>query len=456
MRLLTRDEVESRFPSDNDKPPEPRQRVSHRGATVWTCSNWKTAVFSAIFPKKLQSGKGAVIVASVIFLLGVTGIVTSTIFTGMVFVAAAKYLIARGRRKQQVFDFLPPVSILKPLHGSPAYLEECLEGYFNLDYPAYELLFCARRPDDAGLALAAKLALRYPKIPVTILYSGEPPWMNARCYSMHLMAQAARYDLLVATDADIPVGPEYLREMVAPFRDPGVGAATCVYRGDAIDGGFGEGLEALGMSVEMTSGVLVAQMLEGVRFTLGPSSAVRKSSLERIGGFERLGGYAADDYMLGYLVAEAGETVALSDHIVNHLILRSSFLKSISHQLSWMRSTRFSRPRGHFGTSLTFSTPFGLLAFLGGALSHHAMWGAALFGFTLLLKIAQSTIVGGVVVGSKQSVREAFLYPLRDLIGFLLWAASYANNTLHWHGKIFELEPGGTMVLPGKRASAHQ
>jgi len=277
--------------------------------------------------------------------------------------------------------------------------------------------------------------------------------MNARCYSMHLMAEAARHELLVATDADIPVGPEYLREMIAPFRDPAVGAAFCIYRGDPIDGGFGEGLEALGMSVEMTSGVLVAEMLEGIRFTLGPSSAVRKSSLQRLGGFARLGGYAADDYMLGNLVAESGETVALSDHVVNHLILRSGFWKSIEHQLSWMRSTRFSRPKGHFGTALTFSVPFGLLALLGGIIAHHALWGAGLLGFTLLLKFAQSILVGGLVVRSRQAVLLASLFPLRDLIGFFLWAASYADNTLHWHGKVFELEPGGIMRWPASQTT---
>lgn len=372
----------------------------------------------------------------------------------MVFVAATRHLLAKHRKKLQTLDFAPPVSILKPLHGSPAYLEECLEDYFKLDYPQYELIFCARHPNDAGLAVAAKLASRYPEIPVTILHSGEPPWMNARCYSMHLMAQAAHYDLLVATDADIPAEPEYLREMVAPFRDQQVGASFCLYRGDPIDGGFGESLEALGMSVEMTSGVLVAGMLEGLRFTLGPSSAVRKSSLQRIGGFERLGSYAADDYMLGFLIAESGQTVALSGNVVNHLILRTSFWKSIGHQLSWMRSTRFSRPKGHFGTALTFSVPFGLIAFLGGVLAHRPLWGASLLAFTLLLKIAQSIVVGGMVVHSRQAVRQAILFPLRDLIGFLLWAASYANNELHWHGKIFELEPGGTMRWPVRQATA--
>jgi ceramide glucosyltransferase len=385
-----------------------------------------------------------------LLIFSMVGILTSTIFVVMGFIATWKYLIARGRRRRQAFDFTPPVSILKPLHGAPAYLEECLEGYFKLDYPEYELLFCARREEDAGLEVARKLAARYPRIPVKILHSGEPPWMNARCYSMHLMAASARHDLLVATDADIPVEPEYLREMVAPFRNPEVGAAFSLYRGIPIDGGFGETLEALGMSVEMTSGVLVAEMLEGVRFTLGPSSAVRKPTLKRIGGFERLGSYAADDYMLGFLVAEAGETVALSDHVVEHLILRSGFWKSIEHQLSWMRSTRFSRPMGHLGTVLTFSVPFGVLGLIGGILAHHALLGLALLVFTLLLKTVQSMVVGGQVVHSRLSVRLGFLYPLRDLIGFLLWAASYANNNLRWHGRIFELEPGGTIHLPGE------
>ncbi len=383
-----------------------------------------------------------------LLLLSVAGILTSTIFTLMAFVALWKYLSGRCQRRRQSIDFTPPVSILKPLHGSPPYLEECLEGYFRLDYPVYEVIFCARRADDAGLAVARKLSERYPRIPVTILNSGEPPWMNARCYSLHLMAKAAQHDLLVATDADIPVGTEYLRKMVSSFRDPQVGAAFCIYRGVAIDGGFGEALEALGMSVEMTSGVLVAAMLEGARFTLGPSSAVRKATLERIGSFERLGKYAADDYMLGFLVAETGETVALSDHIVEHLILRSGFWKTIEHQLSWMRSTRFSRPMGHLGTVLTFSVPYGLLGLLGGVLAGRPLLGLALFLFTVALKTAQSILVGGLAVGSRQAVLLSFLYPLRDLIGFFLWVASYWSNKLHWHGRVFELEAGGTIHLP--------
>jgi len=393
-------------------------------------------------------------VGYILLFLSSAGILTSTIFTLMVFVASWKYLRARRERRLQPLDFTPPVSILKPLHGAPAHLEECLEGYFKLDYPEYEILFCARRAEDAGLEIARKLAKRYPQIPVKILTSGEPLWINARCYSMHLMAEAAQYELLVATDADVPVGPEYLRTMVAPFRDPAVGASTCVYFGNPIDGGFGEQLEGLGMSVEMTSGVLVAAMLEGVRFTLGPSTAVRKAALKQIGGFARLAGYAADDYMLGYLLAEAGHNVVISDQVIDHLILRSGFRKSLEHQLSWMRSTRFSRPMGHLGTVLTFSVPYGLLGLIAGLLAGRPVLGVVLLTLTLVLKTAQSMVVGGLVVRSRPAVLLGYLYPLRDLMGFFLWAASYTSNKLQWHGRVFELETGGTMHLPGESSMA--
>jgi len=394
--------------------------------------------------------------AYILMFLSIFGLITSAVFTGMTLVATSKFLVARRHRRSLGFGYTPPVSVLKPLHGSPAHLEECLEGYFHLDYPEYELIFCARHADDAGLAIARKLADRYPHIPVTILNSGEPPWINARCYSMALMAHAARHELLVASDADVPARPEYLREMVAPFQQAKVGASTCIYRGDPIDGGFGEQLESLGMSVEMTSGVLVADMLEGVRFTLGPSIAVRKTSLERIGGFARLGIYAADDYMLGFLIAEAGETVVISDHVIDHLILRSGLRKSLEHQLSWMRSTRFSRPKGHFGTVLTFAVPFGILAWIAGILIHRPCLGVGLFLFTILTKMVQSIVVGGMVVHSKRAMWLSFLYPLRDLVGFFLWLASYSSNRLQWHGRVFELEPGGTIHLPGEEPHAQK
>jgi len=207
-------------------------------------------------------------------------------------------------------SFMPPVSLLKALHGAEPGLRDYLEGFFRPDYPEYEILFCARSETDAGLSVARELAARYPKIPVRILTSGEPPWPNARCYSLNQMKAAAKHDILVNTDCDVQVKADYLRAVVKPFRDERTGLVTCLHRGVAAQGGLWAQLEGLGMSVEMTSGVLIAEMLEGrMRFALGPSTVVRKKCVDEIAGFERLGGHYADDFMLGNLIADKGNTV---------------------------------------------------------------------------------------------------------------------------------------------------
>ena len=383
-----------------------------------------------------------------LLVLGLLGILTSSIFEGMTFYAALRYLLKRRKRSRLSLDFTPPVSIIKPIHGAFPGLEEYLEDHFRLDYPTYEIIFCARHANDAGLAVARKVAARHPEIPVQILTSGEPPWLNARCYSLSLMSFAAHHDIIVMTDADIPVVPNYLREMVAPFQDEKIGVITCVYRGKVVSGGIGERLEGLGMSVEMTSGVLVAEMMEGIRFTLGPSTAVRRRALDGIGGFAALQSYAADDYMLGYLAAENGEGVVLSDHVIDHCILKSSFLKTMEHQLSWMRSTRFSRPSGHFGTGLTFAAPFGILVFVTGWLLGYPRLGVAALAVAVVSRMLQSILVGGFIVRDPQAIRLCFLYPIRDLMGFGLWVTSYLSCNVRWHGRIFRLLSGGILQRP--------
>jgi ceramide glucosyltransferase len=382
---------------------------------------------------------------TLLLFLGLVGLLTSSVFEGMTFYAALRYLFRRRRRSRQHLEFTAPISILKPLHGAFPDLDHYLEGYFHLDYPRYEILFCARHANDAGLAIARKVAERHPEIPVRILTSGEPPWLNARCYSLSLMVEAAQHDIMVMTDPDIPVKADYLRSLVAPFSDEKIGVITCLYRGKAVAGGIGERLEGLGMSVEMTSGVLVADMMEGIRFTLGPSTAVRRRTLEGIGGFEVLQSYAADDYMLGHLAAENGEGVILSDYVIDHCIMKCGFWKCLEHQLSWMRSTRFSRPKGHLGTGLTFAVPFGVLVFALGCYLGHPWLGAAALAGTVVTRMLQSILVGGFVVRDRQAISLCFLYAVRDLMGFCLWLASYFSANLRWHGRIFRLLPGGIM-----------
>ncbi len=380
--------------------------------------------------------------------LAVFGLVTSTVFAGMALVAAAGYL--RERRALAAMPaqggFTPPLSLLKPLHGAEPGLETHLAGFFEQDYPEYEILFCACAADDAGLEIARRVAARYPHIPAKFLSTGgQPPYINAKAASMELMEAAASHRILVISDSDVRVTPDYLRALAAPFADDRVGGMCCPYRGVAGQGGLWARLEAVGMSVEMTSGVLVARMMEGMQFTLGPTMAFRRETVRKMGGFKVTADYCADDFILGNETHKLGEAVVLSHHAIDHMVLNSQFLDSMKHQIRWMKSTRFSRPRGHFGTALTFAMPFAVLAWAAAAWMGYPWWGLALFTWGMATRLALAIAVGRCVVRDPSWFGLLVLYPIRDLMGFFFWAASYAGRKILWRGRVYELLPGGRM-----------
>jgi ceramide glucosyltransferase len=199
------------------------------------------------------------------------------------------------------------------------------------------------------------------------------------------------------------------------------------------------------MSVEMSSGVLVARAMEGMQFVLGPTMAFRREVILRMGGFRVTADYCADDFVLGNETYKLGQTVVLSHHAIDHMVINSSFVSSLKHQVRWMKSTRFSRPRGHFGTALTFSLPFGLLGWAAAAWLGHPWWGLGLLGWAVITRLALSIAVGRLVVGDASWFGLLALYPLRDLMGLGIWAASYMGNRILWRGRVFQLLPGGKM-----------
>ena len=376
--------------------------------------------------------------------LAIVGTVSSAVFLGLATVAVIRFHSDTRRQLRSIPDdaHLPPVSVLKPVHGLEARLKENIESFFRQDYPNYEILFAADEADDAALQVVREVCARYPHIPTRILVTGTP-WPNPVVYAFHRMAEAAAHEILVTTDSDVEVDSGYLRKIVPPLLDPKVGMVTCVYRGKNA-AGFFSGLTAIGMSVEMTAGVLVANLLEGMKFGLGPTTVVRKDSLASIGGYTALRDYIAYDFAIGNLIAKAGYRVLLSGHIINHVVNQKSFRHMWQNQLRWAQTTRYSRPKGHFGSGLVFAMPYGLLGFVAAGLLGHWEMGELLLGVAVLNRLVEAWLVGWTVVRDPQIRRAPWLYPLRDLLGFAVWFASYLKLRYVWRDSRFELK--GTRI----------
>ena len=385
------------------------------------------------------------IVAYLTFFCAIAGLISSTGFLVLIVVAATRF--RRRQRTERLLDsWLPPVTILKPLCGLEPALEDNLTSFFEQDYPEYEIIFGARDDRDPAIAVARMVAARYRHIPVKFVFSGEPEWPNGKIWSLRKMARRMSHDYLVMSDSDVRVTSRYLSEVVRPLLDPKVGLVTCVYRGVTAGSAWSR-MEALGLSVEMTAGVVVADMLEGMTFALGPTMATRTDVLDAIGGFEALADFYADDYVLGNEVSNSGWSVVLSTHVIDNVLFYQSFQSSIAHQVRWMRSTRFSRPAGHFSTVLTFAMPFGLLGLVAGLLTGHWLIGLAMFGFAFLNRVVMSVAAGWGVVRDRHALSDAWLYPLRDLMGFGCWCSSYFSKEMVWRkGERYRFQTGGLMV----------
>ena len=212
-----------------------------------------------------------------------------------------------------------PISILKPLSGLDLGLESNLRTFFEQDYPAYEILFAVRSQDDPAIPVVESLRREYQRVPSRLMVTGDSPYPNAKVYSLELMLAAAANDLVVMSDSDIRVTPNLLKTVAAEFQDAGLGVATCPYR--AVAGpSFWSRLEAIGMNTDFAAGILVARMLEGMKFAVGPTIAARRRVLHAIGGFDRLKDYLAEDFVMGKFAADAGHGVILSSYVIEHHI----------------------------------------------------------------------------------------------------------------------------------------
>ena len=344
----------------------------------------------------------------------------------------------RRERAKKIPEFTPPASLLKPVHGVDFGSYESFASFCRQAYPEYEILFAVNDDADPAVPLIQRLIKEFPESKIRLFVGSDYLGSNRKVNNLARLAQEARHEILVLSDGDVRVGPNFLREVVAPLAEESTGAVTCFYRSIA-EKNLGAELEAVGAASDFFAGVLMANLTEVIRFALGAAIATKKSWLEKIGGFAGFSDMLADDYELGNRIAKAGGQVVLSREIVWTMYPAQTARGFWDHQLRWARTVRLCRPLSYFGLLLTHGLPWALVA----AVIAPARWIAIAFlSAYLLLRLVMAWTVGVWGSGDEVLRRRLWLVPLRDALNFIVWLASFASNRITWSGTEYIIRQG--------------
>jgi ceramide glucosyltransferase len=362
-------------------------------------------------------------------------------FCSLGFYMAATLAAMRFSRRPQLAsnpEFAPSVSVLKPVHGTDFGSAQNFASFCTQNYPNYEVLFAVNDESDPAITLIRALMSKHPELRIQLLTGAPFVGENRKVNNLAHLAREARHEIVVITDGDVRVEPNYLRNVVAPFAINATGAVTSLYRGIAQRNFFGE-LEALGAATDFAAGVLVAERTEGLNFALGASIVTTKTWIQRIGGFEAIAKLLADDYELGHRIADAGGTVILSREIVATMYPVQTLRAFWDHQLRWARTVRICRPISYVGLIFTHGLPWAILVAL---LAHTTTIAALCVCAYVLLRLAMAFAVGVGVLQDETVRRRWWLIPIRDAIHFVVWLASFASNRITWGDAQFILKNG--------------
>ncbi|MGC1619648.1 MAG: glycosyltransferase [Candidatus Acidiferrum sp.] len=348
----------------------------------------------------------------------------------------------RARKSNPPLDYAPPVSNLKPIRGLDAEAYENFASYCKQDYPDYELLFGIGDGDEAVLEVIEKLKRDFPQQRIRVVHVSGHTAANDKVVKLARLVGEAENEVLVINDSDVRVRPDYLRSVVAPLRDPKVGAVTCLYV-STHEHTFLQKLQSTGMFCDFFPGIMVAWQLDGVKFALGQTIVTTRKRLAGFGGYSAIENRPADDLLVGRLVAEQGFEVELLPYTVETVADFKSFGEFFFKRLRWMTVMRHMRPWGHIGLIFTQG-----LAWSVAAVAVHPTACVALFylGGYIAVRVAMTWLIG--VWGLKQSGvwKRMALVPLWDAWALFIWLLSFGRRSIRWRDIDYRIRGG--MLVP--------
>jgi ceramide glucosyltransferase len=361
----------------------------------------------------------------------------------LVFAAAAAFFgwrFLHGLKRRAPASSLPPVTVIKPLKGAEGPLYANLASFCRQEYPCFQLVFCLQSPDDPALGVVTRLRREFPEVDMEVVVSKNRIGFNPKVNNMANGYAFAKYDLLLLSDSDVHARPDFLRRMVVPFADTGVGLVTAFYEATGAQGLWGH-MEALSINANFLPQALCAAAF-GMRFAMGAAMMVRRAAFESTGAFDNLADHLADDFWLGESIRDAGWGLELSDAVVETVPDIDDGTQHFKHLVRWARTIRICQPTGYAASliqhgfslltlkALLFGADRGTLALLLG------IWAA---------KAAASAFLGDAL-GGRQPSRALWLLPLAEWFAFAAWIAGYGSSRVLWRGELYDVQSHGRLV----------
>jgi ceramide glucosyltransferase len=360
------------------------------------------------------------------------------VYYGIALFSSIRFFRRRSPGKPSEQQFAPPVSNLKPIRGLDPDAYENLASFCRQDYPVYEIVFCVGDTEDPALPVIEKLIADFPQRPIRVLFGSGRSATNDKVAKLARLVAEARYEIVVMSDSDVRVPPDYLRTVVAPLADPKVGAVTCFYV-HSHETTVVQDLQSIGMMSDFYAGILVAWQLDGVKFALGPTIATSRARLAGFGGYSAIENRPGDDLLVGRLIADQGYQVDLLPYSVTTVADYQSLGDLFHKRLRWIVVMRHMRPWGHFGLIFTHGLPWCVAA---AAITASLPITAGYFGTYLLLRTAMTWVIGAY--GLKQSLpfKKMALIPLWDAMAFAIWVISFGRKSVRWRDNDYYIRDG--------------
>lgn len=333
----------------------------------------------------------------------------------------------------------PPVSVLKPLHGSEPGLYQNLRSFIEQDYPKVQTVFGVNNPEDAALDDARAVINDFPGSDISIVIDRQIRGSNQKVSNLENMLPGARHDVLVLADSDMRVGRFYLGAVTAPLRDSRVGAVTCLYKGVSM-GGLWSDLGAMQINFGFLPNALLADGLGMGGGCFGATIALSRETLDLVGGFAPLRDELADDRRLGDGVRARGLSVVLSRYLVETQVHEPSLAALWRHELRWARTMRRLAPAGFAGSVVVHAVAIAVLA---AVVSGFASIACVLLGVTIALRWVAAGLIARRL---GLATNRLWLLPLRDALSFAVFLASFVGHKVFWRDQRFAVEPTGRMT----------